>query len=317
MDNANIRKVDMPATFACIGSLVFWSMGPNFIKFLTGYLDLWTQNMLRYSAACLFWLPFLLFVVKKKRVDKSIWWRALLPFVPNVVMQSLWAAGFYYINPAFMALLGKSSVIWIAGFSLIFFVDERALVKSKRFWLGAALSVMGLVAVVYYKEDFAATGTTTGIVIALLSAFMWAMYIISVKVAFKRIDSRSGFSVISIYTAGALCVLALMFGRVQDCLKMGWWPWACVVISGITAIALGHVLYYAAIKRIGTTIPATVILAQPFTVFAISSVVFGETLSKYQWAFGVVLLVGSALTIWAQQNLKPTTTANIHPKTST
>jgi len=299
-EHANIRKFDLSATFACIGVLFFWSLGPIFISYLTGYLDSWTQNLLRYSAACLFWLPFLLLSIKRKRLDTRIWRRAVLPATANVVMQSLWAGAFYYIGPAFMVLLTKTSVIWIAGFSFAFFADERPLVKSKRFWLGLAFSVIGVIGVVFYKEDFAATRTITGIVIALAAAFMWGTYTVSVKIAFRDIDSRKGFSVISIYTVAGLCVFALLFGRLGECVKMGVWQWACVVISGVTAIALGHVLYYAAIKRIGATIPALVILSQPFTVLAISNVVFGEALNVLQLLFGVVLLAGSALTIWAR-----------------
>ncbi len=303
--NNHVRKFDVLATFACIGTLLFWSVGPNFIKFLTGHLDSWTQNMLRYLAACLFWLPFLLFLIKKKRVDKSVWRRALLPAVPNIVTQSLWAAAFYYIDPAFMVLLTKFSVIWIAGFSLVFFADERELVKSKRFWLAVALSAIGVVGVVLYKEDFTTVKTITGIVIALAVSVMWGVYTVSVKIAFKDIDSRVGFSVISIYTLFGLSVLAFVFGRPQDCLEMSVWPWACVVISGITAIGLGHVLYYVAIKHIGATIPALVILAQPFMVFVISSIFFGEFLNGLQWLFGVVLLAGAAFAIWAHWHLRP------------
>ncbi len=305
MNGANVRKFDVLATVACIGTLLFWSIGPNFIKILTGHLDLWTQNFLRYLAACLFWLPFLVFLIKKKRVNKSIWRKALLPAVPNIAMQSLWAAGFYYIEPAFLVLLTKTSVIWIAVFSFIFFVDERPLLKSNRFWLGISLSVIGVIGVLVFKEDFATTKNIIGAFIALSTSIMWATYTILAKIAFKDIDSRAGFSVVSIYTVVGLSVLAFIFGKPQDCLQMGAWPWACVIISGVTAIGLGHVLYYVAIKRIGATIPSLVILSQPFTVFAISSVLFGEFLNGHQWFFGVVLLAGATLAIWAQQHLRP------------
>ncbi len=310
MNGANVRKFDVLATVACIGTLLFWSIGPNFIKILTGHLDLWTQNFLRYLAACLFWLPFLVFLIKKKRVNKSIWRKALLPAVPNIAMQSLWAAGFYYIEPAFLVLLTKTSVIWIAVFSFIFFVDERPLLKSNRFWLGMALSVIGVIGVLVFKEDFATTKTIIGVFIALSTSIMWATYTILAKISFKDIDSRAGFSVISIYTVLGLFLLAMIFGRPRDCLEMGAWPWTCVIVSGVTAIGLGHVLYYEVIKRIGVTIPSLVILSQPFTVFAISSVLFGEFLNGHQWFFGVILLAGSALAIWAQQHLKPNTTIN-------
>lgn len=304
MNTENTKKFDITATFACLGTLSFWAVGPIFIKYLTGYIDLWTQNLLRYSVACLFWLPFLLFAIRRKRFETKIWRKALLPAVPNIVMQCLWAAGFYYIGPAFMVLLTKTSILWVAVFSFILFADERALVKSKRFWLGLALSAIGVVGVMYYKEDFAATRTLIGIIIALTAAFAWALYIISAKIAFKDIPSHHGFAVISIYTTAGLFVLALLFGRIGECVTMGSWRWACVVISGVTAISLGHVLYYVAIKRIGATIPALVILSQPFIVLAISNIVFGESLNTTQLFFGVALLIGSALAIWAQQHLK-------------
>ncbi len=55
--------------------------------------------------------------------------------------------------------------------------------------------------------------------------------------------------------------------------------WAAIVVSAITSIALAHVLYYAAIQRIGTTIPMLVVLAQPFLVFGLSSAFFHERLN--------------------------------------
>jgi drug/metabolite transporter (DMT)-like permease len=304
MNPVNTRKFDRPATFACLGALAFWTVGPIFIKFLTGFVDVWTQNLLRYLSACLFWLPFLLFTIKKGALERNIWRRALLPSLVNIVMQSLSIAAYYYLHPGFIMLLLQSSVIWIAGFSFVFFAEERVLVKSKRFWLGTTLSVIGVVGVLLFKADFAATKTLTGIALTLVAAGMWAVYTISVKIAFKDIDSRRGFSVISIYTVIGLCAIAFIFGRPGECLKMEAWPWLCVVISGILAIALSHVLYYVAIKRIGATIPVLILLAQPFAVFALSRVVFGEVLNGYQLVFGAILLTGAGFATWAQQHLR-------------
>jgi drug/metabolite transporter (DMT)-like permease len=267
-------------------------------------MDSWTQNFLRYSVACLFWLPFLILSVKTKRLDHKVWRKALVPAMANILMQSLYAASFYYIGPAFLTLQMKTNIIWIAGFSFIFFSDERALAKSISFWIGLLLSVVGLIGVMYYEVELAEARIITGIIVAQAAAFMWGVYTLSIKIAFRDIDSRSGFSVISIYTVAGLAVSALLFGKVETATKMGAWQWACVIISGVTAIALAHTLYYAAIRRIGATIPALVILAQPFIVLAISNVVFEETMNIFQLFFGIVLLIGSAFAIWTQQNLK-------------
>ena len=144
----------------------------------------------------------------------------------------------------------------------------------------------------------------TGIALAFAMAFMWAVYTISVRIAFRDINSSDGFSVISIYTVAGLFILTLLFGNPEDCLYIGLLQWICIIVSGILCIALGHVLYYAAIRRVGATIPALVILVQPFIVLAISYLVYGESLNLLQILFGIVLLAGSALAIWSQQHLK-------------
>jgi len=298
------RRVNIAATSACLGALSGWSLGPIFIKYLTGFLDSWTQNALRYSVACLFWLPFLLFSIKTKRLDARVWRKALVPAAANVVMQCLWAAAFYYIGPAFMVLLTKTNVLWVAAFSLVVFPEERVLVKSKRFWMGLTLSLTGLAGVMYYQVNAEEARTTMGIAIALTAAFTWGIYTISAKIAFTDIDSRSAFSVTSLYTAAGLSVLSLFFGRPADCMQMGAWQWVCVVVSAVVAIAFAHTVYYAAMRRIGATIPALVILAQPLIVLAMSSVVFGESFNIQQLFFGVILLAGSGFAIWAQQHLK-------------
>ncbi len=296
--------MDMVATAASLGALVCWSLGPIFIEYLAGYMDSWTQNALRYSVACLFWLPFLLHVTLAGSFPAKTWRRALLPSVANVAMQSLWAAGFYYIGPAFMTLLSKTSILWVAGFSLIVFREERPLVRSARFWLGLLLSVSGLVGVIVFKEDFTAAGTLTGIVIALVQAFTWGVYTISVRIAFQDIDPRTSFSVMSLYAAVGLSACAFLFGEPSQVLALDLRAWIVVLISAVTAIALGHVFYYTAIRRIGATIPMLVILAQPFVVFSLSSLLFHERLNGVQLLFGAVLLAGAALSVWAQQLLR-------------
>jgi len=302
-DLTDNRRFDSIATLACLGTVICWSSGPIFIKLLTFNLDLWVQNFLRYITACLFWLGFLIFSMRKENFNHSVWLRALLPAAANIVMQSLWVAGFYYINPAFMSLLGKTSTLWTAGFSLLLFVEERVLLKSKFFWLGLLSSIVGVSGVVIFQEDFALE-TTVGIFIVLGASFMWAVYVVTVKKAFKNIDSRIGFSVTSIYTVIGLGILAFRFGEVNACTQMNFRQWMYIVVSGISSIAIAHVLFYVAIKRIGATIPSLVILSVPFAVYGISRVVFGESLNISQGIFGIVLLIGCVLAVWAQKSLK-------------
>ena len=50
-------KVNWGGTAAAIAAVGCWSIGPVCIRYLTGPLDVWSQNSLRYLAAVVFWLP--------------------------------------------------------------------------------------------------------------------------------------------------------------------------------------------------------------------------------------------------------------------
>lgn len=298
------HQFDSKATICIVSALLLWSTGPTFIKLLTGYVDFWTQNLLRYTAACVVTMPFLFIAVKKEQLNKRLLTRAIFPAAANIIMQCFWVKAFYFINPAFMNMLSKSSVIWIAGFSIIFFAQERTLIKSNRFWLGIVMSLVGVAGVLLYQQGFSTTSTMTGIIMALVAAFLWGVYTISVRITFKNVDSRTGFAVICLYTTMGLLALAFLFGKPTQCLTMSPKGWGYTIISGILCIAITHVLYYESIKRIGATIPSLILLLTPFTVLAISHFVFGESLNTFQLFFGLILLIGSGFAIWAQQHLK-------------
>jgi drug/metabolite transporter (DMT)-like permease len=302
MSKSTPRLLTSLAALSCIGTLICWSSAPLFIKYLTGYLDLWTQNLLRYGAACLFWLPFLLIAAKKGQLPKAVWKRALLPFIPNIITQNLWAAAFYYIDPGFASLLSTTAFLWVIILSVIFFANERQHLSNRLFRLSIILSLVGLMGVMFFHPAFTHSYTIIGIAMVMLYGLIWGLYAVAVKVAFRGIDSRIGFSVVSIYTVVALFILTMFMGQPSKCLEMSFGGWNAVVISGVTGIALGHVFYYISIRRLGATTPSLVQLAQPFIVVVISYFIFGERLSVPQLVFGVVLVAGSAMAILAKRD---------------
>ena len=124
------HRIDVIASLCCVGFLVCWTIGAIQIKYLTGYVDAWTHNWARYCVACLFWLPFLFWGIRRGSVDRRLWKRAIWPAAANIIMQCTWAGAFYFAKPAFVMLLTKSSLIWVAAFSILFFAEERGLLKA-------------------------------------------------------------------------------------------------------------------------------------------------------------------------------------------
>ncbi|MEN6383664.1 MAG: EamA family transporter, partial [Phycisphaerales bacterium] len=79
--------------------------------------------------------------------------------------------------------------------------------------------------------------------------------------------------------------------------------WFLVILSSVTSITTSHITFYASIKRIGSSIPTLVVLAQPFLVLVFSQPLFNEHLLGIQWFFGILLIAGAALAIKAQEHL--------------
>jgi len=230
-------------TLACLTTLMLWSLGPNFIKYLSDYLDSWTQNCLRYSVAFLVCTPLFYQSVKRGALTRDVCKRALLPAAANVTMQSLWAAMFYHLNPALGVLLTKTNVLWVAAFSMLLIPAERVLLRSPRFWLGFGLSVTGLIGVVSLKETFTASASGRGIAMAIGAAFFWSVYTLAVKIRLHHVDSKTSFSIISLFTALGLWIVAACFGDIGDCLSLRPKTWLILVLSGILPIALGEEIY--------------------------------------------------------------------------
>lgn len=290
-----------PAAFFCAGFMLCWTIAPLYIEALTGVLDSWTQNFLRYAAAFLFWLPFLLRTAARDGLPKSVFARAVVPSAFNVAGQSCYAAAFYFAQPGFVTLVTMTLVFWVTLFSMVLFPSERRLLRSIPFWIGIALSIAGVCGVVMFRPDFSARATLLGTLLAALMAVGWGCYTVSVKALLGHVDSRLSFSVITIYTAFGLGVLAFLMGRPADALRLDALRWSHVILSALSGIAIGHVLYYAAIRRIGASIPTMFLLLRPFSVLVVSAFLFGERLTSLQWLFGAVLVAGSFCFVLAQR----------------
>ena len=297
-------KFNIAGTAFAVLSLFCGVPGPIVIKYIAPFIDFWTQNFLRYAVAVAVMLPFVLLWQKKGIFAKELWRKALIIAFINVFMQCCWGAAFYYINPAFITLLAKSSVLWTVAISLVFFADERRLVKSRAFWTSFCIVIIGIVGVTVFKQDFSTKASIIGIVLTLGFAFSWAIYTIAIKTLLKNDDSITSFTIVSIYTTVMLAVLAFMFGRPSQCMTLPANVWGLLIFSAMTSIAASHSTFYAAIKRTGATIPSLIVLAQPFLVLLVSRVMFNEHLNGAQWFFGLLLVAGSALAIKSEEALK-------------
>src|SRR3954471_19401804 len=236
--------------FAIFATVVIWSTPSLFQFYLIPFYEPWSQNFYRYLVAFLAVLPFVLLRFRSggARLDASVFVACLIPSLPNVVHQITQTVSLYHMGPGVYAIFGRSSVIFTALLALIFFPEERRIIRQWQFQVGTGLGLIGAIGVVRFQQGWQ-TGAVPlrGFAVAFTASFCWALYSVLVKRPSARLGPIRSFGVISFITSALLLPLTLAFGNIATPLNVEPKVNIILIISAVTCISLAHVLYYVAI----------------------------------------------------------------------
>lgn len=287
----------LAAAALCYGTI------PIFVRYFAAYLDAWTVNGVRYLVGSLIWLPAVLTLRREVPAGKNVWRDALVPTAVNVVGQVGYGLAPYYNPASVIGFVARTSFLFTLLFGFTILPVERLLMRKPLFWLGVAACACGVP--VMYWEGFAGAGKTTptGLAVLLGSAVCWGAYGVSVRRWLSGYPARLSFGVISLYSSAALLVLMFLFGDVGRLASFGVANWAWIVLSGIIGIAMGHVLLFHAIHRLGPVVTEGGIMSTPFITYLGAALVLGERMTAMQWCGGLLLITGGALLVGAKRQL--------------
>jgi drug/metabolite transporter (DMT)-like permease len=283
---------------ALFSTVVIWSLPSLFQFYLLRYYDVWSQNFYRYSAACLAIAPFVAFHIRRGGLwlDLRAFALCLIPSLPNVVHQITQTVSLFYIGPGVYAIFTRSSVIMTALLAVIFFPEERHILRQWQFQLGTLLGLLGAVGVFWFQP-----GTDTdhvairGLLIAFVATTCWALYGVLVKRPSAKLGSIRSFGLVSFITSTLLFPLTCAFGNVATPLHVTWLVNLILAVSAVTCIAMAHVLYYVAIQEIGVALAQTLQLLCPLGAVLLSAWIFHERLTVAQIWSAAILLFGAFL----------------------
>jgi len=278
-------------------TLLSWSTVPLFLRHLSDHVDFWTNNGWRYGASAIFWMPVIGWAIWRKRLPAGIWFAALIPTIANIGGQCAFTAAFHEMNPGLVTFGLRTQLIWVAIGAYLLVPSERPIITSRRYILGACSLVLGLFPILLGGDSALGGFNIKGTTLAVLSALGYGMYGLSVRRWMGKYHPVIAFSVICQMTAVGLIALMLIYGRDHGAYvpqlpaDILWY----LAISAFVGIAIGHILYYISIARIGIVITSGVLQMQPFLVSAASFFIFGETFRWWQWIAGIVAIGGAYL----------------------
>jgi len=180
--------------------------------------------------------------------------------------------------------------------ALIFFPEERYVIRQWQFQVGTLLGLLGAFGVVWFQTGWQSGPIPLrGIIIAFTATFCWALYSVLVKRPSARLGPIRSFGVISVITSTFLLPLTLLFGNIATPLRVDANVNLILVISAVSCITLAHVLYYVAIQEIGVALAQSLQLLCPAGALALSAWIFGERLTYPQLWSALLLLLGAFL----------------------
>lgn len=283
---------------ALFATVVIWSMPSLFQFYLNRYYDPWSQNFYRYAVACLAIAPFVFFYLRRggPKIDMQAVALCFIPCLPNVVHQITQVAALFYMGPGVYAIFNRSSVIFTALLALIFFPEERQVIRQWKFQVGTLLGLIGAFGVIWFQAGGQDRHLALpGLLIAFTATFCWALYSVLVKGPSKKLGSIRSFGIISFITSILLLPLTFAFGRIDAPLHVSTDVNVILIVSAVTCITMAHVLYYVAIREIGVALSQTLQLLCPLGALALSAWIFGERLTHAQIGSAGILLLGAFL----------------------
>lgn len=301
---------------------VLWSTGPIFVKYLTTYYDVWTQNAFRYlcaTAALLAWMAWTGGL--REPLTRDQWHKLILVSFVNILLQTAFAAMFYFIYPAVAILVVRLNIIFVAVLSFVIFHDERRVIRSPYFLIGAALTLGGVVPVVVGTDPELLAYLQTsdldfwiGVTLAISYALFLAMYSLAIKHAVRDIPAQVSFTHVSWMTTLGLCIPMFLSGGVTDLWRqpsLGLWV---MVVSALLCMVIGHTAFYKALREVKAVVSMSVMQLVPILTCIYSAILFGDRLTGIQLIGGALVILGAWLASLAQARTEETSSTAEKPR---
>ena len=215
--------------------------------------------------------------------------------------QVFWALSFYELPASEVGFLIRLSSVWTVIASMVLFRDERQLLQRSSFYVGVALIVTGFLAMSWFREPGTVTEESTlhtgnyqlGVVYILLCGAFFGFYLVSVRRCVPDVNPLISFGIVANLVSVGTILAMLWLGDVTLIAKQTTYAWMLLLGSAFLGIALGHVMLFVAVQRLGASITSVCQTLMPFVTATAASFLLAETLTQYQWLSGAVMVVGA------------------------
>lgn len=283
---------------------LIWGVNFPVLKAILGEIEPLALNALRFPLAAL-----VLAAALRRRGDGVALERRDLPRVlalsilGHVVYQVAFIQGIDGTLAGNASLLLATTPVWALILSVVRGHEEADLLL----WAGVAVTVAGMALVVVGRGDVVALGggTLRGDLLMVAAAILWAVY----TVGGRRPVARYGSLRITAWTLWAGTPFIVLLGIPQlaatDWAAVPAVTWLGVAYSGVFAVAVAYLIWYRAVREIGTARTAVSSNGVPVVALLTAWLWLGEVPTALQGIGAAVILAGLAATRKARARQLP------------
>jgi len=252
-----------------------FGIGPIFVRYLSQYLDVQTQNAFRYLSGSLsLFIIVSIFFRKEVKQCLKAWKKLFITAFLLIVMQTFWVMALYRILPALVSLIGKISIVFTVVISFALFPEERESIKSAKYILGTLLCLSGVIGVILFKEGVTSLQMKWGIIFIILANLFWTFYNVYVQKTLRNYNTVAFTPYVFAISACAFFLIALIKENPVAIIHLPPKVLFILFISGLFCIGIAHSIYYFAIRATGIALASSILLLSPFLTAIFSYFIF-------------------------------------------
>lgn len=233
-----------------------------------------------------------LLALNKKQLPLIEKWKEffILGFLGIFAFSTLNYIGLKSISASQAGMISAGIPIAILFFTP-FFLKEK--IKPKA-WMGAVISILGVILLVQGKQGASSEGSIIGEAAILLSCVAWGMYTVLGKKYGKQIDPLTMTAGAAFY--GTLLSAISCIGTVDTgTIHMTPTAWLCIVYVSTFASVVAYFAWNAGVKIVGAGRAAPFINLLPMWTVLLGVLLLQEQISGLTLAGGIITILGAVL----------------------
>jgi drug/metabolite transporter (DMT)-like permease len=202
---------------------------------------------------------------------------------------AIWNISLSTISATISTLLGNLAPVWVGLLSFLLF-KKRA---GKLFWIGTILAVIGM-AVLVGLQNVLALKFSTGVLLAVFSSLLYAIYILITKGILQKIST---LTFMFYNMLGAWVFMLIICGLQHDnIVSFSTKAWLCFLGMSLICQLAGWITINHTLRFLESTKVSVSLLSQTVIAGFLAIIILNERLELNEIAGSIIVLTGIAIT---------------------